>query len=227
MTKQETEQEVEEQPAGDQDTQPEAKVATNREGEPLTEAKVARLIKDAKRQERAKYADYDDLKAKAAKADEYEESQQTELEKAQARVEALEAKLSQEAEARKKTTITAELKLQAAQMGFNNPTVAMKLADLSEVSVDENGNVTGIKDALDLLAENEPYLIGNQPEGEQAMRPTAPKTGAGQGSPPRSGDNTLTPAEKYLLEQAQKRGYDLAEEAVAQRKNAIRKQQRR
>ena len=45
--------------------------------------------------ERGKFADYDDLKAKAARLDEIEKANQTEAERAQARLAELEAELSQ------------------------------------------------------------------------------------------------------------------------------------
>lgn len=52
------------------------------------------VIKDRVARERAKFSDYTALKAKAAKADEYEKANQTEAEKAAARVAELEAELS-------------------------------------------------------------------------------------------------------------------------------------
>lgn len=53
-----------------------------------------KVINERLQRERAKYADYKDLKAKAAKLDEFEQANQTEAEKAAARVAELEAELS-------------------------------------------------------------------------------------------------------------------------------------
>lgn len=40
-----------------------------------------------------------------------------------------------------------------------NPKTALKLADLSKVEIDEDGTVTGLAEALDKLAKDEPYLL--------------------------------------------------------------------
>lgn len=53
-----------------------------------------KVVADRVARERAKYADYKDLKAKAAKLDEFEQANQTEAEKAAARVAELESELN-------------------------------------------------------------------------------------------------------------------------------------
>lgn len=40
-----------------------------------------------------------------------------------------------------------------------NPKAALRLADLSDVEIDDEGNVTGLKEALDALAKSDPYLL--------------------------------------------------------------------
>jgi len=42
---------------------------------------------------------------------------------------------------------------------WNNPRAALRLADLSEVEIDEDGNVTGLAEALDALAKSDAYLL--------------------------------------------------------------------
>lgn len=42
---------------------------------------------------------------------------------------------------------------------WRNPATALKLADLSKVEVDDDGEVTGLKAALDALAKSDPYLL--------------------------------------------------------------------
>ena len=59
----------------------------------FTQAELDAVVKDRLKREREKYADYDDLKAKATKFDEYEAANKSELEKANERVNALQAEL--------------------------------------------------------------------------------------------------------------------------------------
>lgn len=69
----------------------------------IPQDEVNKIVQDRISRERAKFADYDDLKAKAAKFDEMEEAGKSELQKAQDKVQALEAKLDQ---INKENTIT-------------------------------------------------------------------------------------------------------------------------
>lgn len=54
---------------------------------------------------------------------------------------------------------------------WKNPSTALKLADLANVEVEDDGKVTGLTAALDALAKAEPYLLdtetgdGNQRQG--------------------------------------------------------------
>lgn len=44
---------------------------------------------------------------------------------------------------------------------WRNPATALKLADLSKVDVDDDGEVSGLKAALDALAKSDPYLLAD------------------------------------------------------------------
>lgn len=57
---------------------------------------------------------------------------------------------------------------------WHNPDRAMALADLSEVEIDKDGKVHGLKDALKRLAEAEPYLL--KPEDDKDDRREEPST---------------------------------------------------
>ncbi|MBN1815382.1 MAG: hypothetical protein JXA14_26355 [Anaerolineae bacterium] len=62
--------------------------------------------------------------------------------------------------------IRAEVRVQAAQLGFENPDDAYDLADLASVQVDiEKSDVEGIKEALEALAKEKPYLLKKQHGG--------------------------------------------------------------
>lgn len=62
---------------------------------------------------------------------------------------------------------------------WHNPGRALALADLSEVEIDDDGKVHGLKAALDKLAKSDPYLIqeGKAPKDEKKSdKPDAPDT---------------------------------------------------
>ena len=108
------------------------------------------------------------------------EAELSELEKAQARVKELEqaeadAKSQAEAQALEvnEKLIRAEVRLVAVTMGLR-PDDAYKLADLADVSVDDEGEVKGVEKALKKLAKEKEYLLEE-------------KGGGGVGTPPRGG----------------------------------------
>lgn len=97
-----------------------------------------------------------------------------------------------------------ELRIQNAFLKSNeykwkNPQTALRLADLSEVEIDDDGEVTGLKEALKKLAKSESYLIASgddeddedEGQGRQAGQPTG---GRGKGKANANRDRLL---EKY------------------------------
>ncbi|MEW6661959.1 MAG: phage scaffolding protein [Bacillota bacterium] len=84
----------------------------------------------------------------------------------------------------KKMLIKAEVKMQAVELKIIDPDAAMALADLSKVQVAEDGKVTGVKEALEALIKDKPYLVG--------------KGSGGVGSPgsPGGGQGSMTPEEE-------------------------------
>lgn len=74
---------------------------------------------------------------------------------------------------------------------WHNPERALRLVDLSQVTIEEDGSVSGLKDALKALATSDDYLI--KKEVKEETKPTAPagtapgnNGGAGGGKPARS-----------------------------------------
>lgn len=51
---------------------------------------------------------------------------------------------------------------------WHKPDVALRLADLSEVKIDKNGKVTGLKEALKLLAADSPFLLDTGKKDDDA-----------------------------------------------------------
>lgn len=151
-------------PEGGQETPPEGGDRT------FTQADVEQLIKERLERDRRtrdeKYADYDELKKSAAElkklkdadlsAQEKKDKRIAELEKAQAD---WDAKVKAQEAATNTKLIQAEVRVQAAQMGFTNPDDAYRLADLSEVEVGEDGGIKGVKKALEALKKDKPYLL--------------------------------------------------------------------
>jgi len=150
------------------------------------------------------------LKAKAAKVTEFEDAQKSELEKAQEKAEAMRRDRDALAAKVNDKLIKAEIRMQAAQLGFTNPEDAYHLADIAGLEVDEDGNVKGAAEALQELAKNKPYLL--KPEGQ---RPAPPKTDAGVGNAPAGGE-ALTAGEQSLIQLAANSGYAVDPERIRQ-----------
>ena len=67
---------------------------------------------------------------------------------------------------------------------WHNPARALRLADLSDVEIDQDGGVTGLKEALDALAKSDPYLLkssgnGDSKDNKNKKDPAEGKPGSG------------------------------------------------
>ena len=142
---------------------------------PEQQAELDRIVADRLARERKKaekFADYDDIKTKLTEYEKAEaERKQSELTAAE-RLEAEKAaalKKAQEAEERGNAAITAanqrlinaEFKALAreANVPADRLAAALRLADLSGVSVGEDGEPSGVADAVKALVEAHPYLV--------------------------------------------------------------------
>lgn len=56
--------------------------------------------------------------------------------------------------------IAAEVKTASIELKIVDPDAALALMDKSKIKVDDKGNVTGVKEALDALTKAKPYLVG-------------------------------------------------------------------
>lgn len=132
--------------------------------------------------EREKYADYDDIKKKAAAHDEALEAAKTEQEKAvdAARKEGENAG-RQSSDTR---VIRAEAKAALAAANAQNATSAVKLLDLSGLTVGDDGEVdpAALKAKIDSLKESDPYLFGDgKPAPKDPPKPDPTQGGGGGG----------------------------------------------
>lgn len=138
--------------------------------EELDRIVAERIARERKKTE--KFADYDDVKAKLAEYEKAEEERQKaemsvaerlEAEKAAALQAAEEAKAERDKalQAANKRLINAEFKTSAREHNIpaDRLNAALKLADLSGVTVDDDGNAQGVEDAVKALVEANPYLV--------------------------------------------------------------------
>lgn len=61
--------------------------------------------------------------------------------------------------------IAAEVKTASIELKIVDPDAALALMDKSKIKVDDKGNVTGVKEALDALTKAKPYLVGKAAGG--------------------------------------------------------------
>jgi hypothetical protein len=101
------------------------------------------------------------------------ERQAAELKKAQDEAATMKTRLDQAEAERKQSAIRlAAVDLMAER--FTKPGTAFKLLDMSGVVVDETGNITGLKEAVDKLAQDEPWTL--KAGGDRKKRDMTPLT---------------------------------------------------
>lgn len=141
----------------------------------FTQEELDKIVADRIARERKKYdkfSDYDELKKKAEEYEKAEDERKKAEMTAQERLEAEKAEAqrkAQEAEEAAQRAMTAanqrlvksEFKLLAKEAGIRADALedAFKLADVSGVTVDEDGNVDGVKAVIESLIAGKPYLV--------------------------------------------------------------------
>lgn len=169
----------------------------------LDEIVAKRLERERKKYE--KFADYDDLKARLAEYEkEREERQRAEMteierykadfEKVTSEKQTLEQQLTELRETIKREKIVNEFIKVATALNVAYIDDALKLADLSAVTVDEEG-VKGVKEAVEALVQHKPFLL--------AQAKKEPKT-IGNPSNPNPNEAAQKTAEQLLKEAAEK-----------------------
>lgn len=127
------------------------------------------------------------LEEQAAKLKAIEDKDKDELTKTTGDLTEAQAKAEKLVEANTKLMIQNAF-LMDNKHAWENPKAALKLADLSEVEIDDEGNVTGLKEALDALAKSDPYLLSKKKDDEEDDEPGAtgqPPTKKSKGNPSR------------------------------------------
>ncbi|MDQ0735325.1 hypothetical protein [Arthrobacter agilis] len=144
---------------------------------PASQADLDRIIQDRVARERNKFADYDTLKAKATEYDQFKESSKTEQQKA---IDAAKAEGANEVTGKFTTRIVnAEIKATAASLDFSDPKDAIALfGDISTVEIGDDGpDAKAIKDRLEAIAKDKPYLLKTTGGPAVRQRPK-PKQGS-------------------------------------------------
>jgi hypothetical protein len=109
-------------------------------------------------------ADYEDLKAKASKFDELDAASKSELEKANERAERAEKERLDAIETANKRLIAAEILAEASAQKALKPEHMHRLIDTGEVTVGDDGQVTGVKEAVEAFLKANPEYVG-RPSG--------------------------------------------------------------
>ncbi len=86
----------------------------------------------------------------------------TETEKLKAEKEEADKKAATAMERANQRLIKSEVIAAATKLNVVDPDAAYALMDKADVVVDDDGNVSGVKEALDALVKSKPYLIGEK-----------------------------------------------------------------
>lgn len=148
--------------------------------------RMAAALKEANREAADRRKRLDALEsAEKARA----EAAMTETEKAAAKARELEAQLNATVAELTETKILTAIEREAVRLGFTDPSDAAVMIDRKAISIDGK-NVTGVKEALEVLSKAKPYLLKQQ-------------TGGSVGSPSKpaqrtSGTTVTTPVTGYI-----------------------------
>lgn len=192
----------EETPPGDE-TPPEPKVVT------MTQDELDALISKSKAQAKKPYGDYDELKTKLSDFEKAEAerklAEMSETERLQAAVDVAN-KAAEEADNRAKQSadksnqrlLKAEFKAMALDAGLRKDAIddAYVLADKSGFVVGDEGDIAGVKEAVEALITAKPYLVEK----------VKPKHIGDANNPPPSNEKTKEQRLKDAFDVAKKSG---------------------
>ncbi|WP_232696170.1 phage scaffolding protein [Brevibacillus daliensis] len=136
----------------------------------FTQIELDEIVAKRLERDRKKYADYDEMKTKLA---EIEKAEQVRKDAEMSELERLQTKLSEKDtyaqqladqieklhEQSKQERIHGAFNKAAAAVNIKYVDDALRLADLSTVTVGEDGSITGIDEVVKALIESKPFLI--------------------------------------------------------------------
>ena len=153
------------------------------------EAAKYRTQRNAVNEKLTAFGDYDDLKAAADKWQAQEDKNKTELEKLQGQIATLESDRDQALQQVQSTLIESAFIAEASKAGYANPGDVYHLADTSKVTINDEGQVEGVEDAVKGIGDRLPKA-----------KPTAPSVDGGAGGAAKGQKTLFTEAE--IREQA-------------------------
>ncbi|KQL18850.1 hypothetical protein [Cytobacillus solani] len=147
--------------------EPEVKTVT------MTQEELDALIGREKGRVKSKYSDYDELKTKLAdyvkQAEEKQRAEMTELERLQKDLEAkgeVEQTLAKQLEEMQAQIKHEKIRNEFIKVATSNQIAylddAFSLADLSAVTIGDDGKVVGMDEAIKTLVDNKPYLVAKK-----------------------------------------------------------------
>lgn len=182
------------------------------EGDDDDDADLADL--DAKAKEKVKEARLESIKRrdalKAQKAEltaakiklkEFEDKDKSELDRTKGDAEDYKGRAEKAEESNTRLRVENAFLLSSKQT-WHNPQAALRLLDLSEVEIDDDGKIDGLKEAVDKLIKEEPYLLkkDNEDEDEDDSDEEKIKPPAGQGTRRRKSGGKPEQARQKLLD---------------------------
>lgn len=161
------------------------------DGDP--QAKIAALAEEKDRHVRRRQEAEAEAARVKAELDELKSKDLGELEKATARVTALESENSALNESLREARLNNAF-LTSNKYEWHNPGRALSLADLSEIEIDDDGTVHGIEKALDALAKSDAYLLKKKDSEDDEEPPST-----NPANPPKNSTKKQQEAEANLL----------------------------
>lgn len=132
------------------------------EGKLLSQVQVDAIVADRLARQSKKFADYDELKAKAAKLDESEAASLSELEKERAARAAAEERVSLLQVESDSAKVTAAITAEATLRGVRNISTVLRAIDRTGLTLGDDGQVSGVEDAVEALLAEIPELVGGK-----------------------------------------------------------------
>jgi len=129
--------------------------------------------------------------AAEARVKEFEDKDKSELEQASSQLEEANATIESMSGELTQAQISAAF-VADNKYKWKNPATALRLADLSEVTI-EDGKVNGLDKALETLAKSDPYLLDTGDSEDEAL-----KTRTAAGGTPKRGDKNKAKREELI-----------------------------
>ncbi len=142
----------------------------------FSQADIDRIVQDRLARDRKDRPSEDEVAAwkdKATKFDELEAANQSDLEKAQAKIADLERQATDAAASAQEHRLRAAVVAEAAKKNVVDPDAALALLDRAALEFDGDGSPKNIAQAMDSLLEARPYLVasgGERGNADQGAR---------------------------------------------------------